>query len=178
MNNVRNLGYSLDNFARITDAHLPKRGDRNDRIEELLSITKEIGALSARASYLAKGCGDQPINSASQVRRFIAARNARARYIEPQLTSDVPWNMLLDLYAAHLEGRAISLTSAYIASNAPNTTALRWVTALENEGLVFRESDGKDKRRVYLRLAPKAVEAIGAYLSHVAAETQLIVRQE
>lgn len=68
------------------------------------------------------------------------------------LFSDPAWDMLLDLFIARLEGRAISVTSACIASCVPTTTALRWISVLEKGGVICRQSDHKDKRRQFLDL--------------------------
>ena len=54
--------------------------------------------------------------------------------------------MLLELFAKAVEGRQVSTTSLCLAAEAPVTTGLRWITMLEEEGLVCRESAITDAR--------------------------------
>jgi len=54
--------------------------------------------------------------------------------------------MLLDLYVAQAEGRAITTSSACIVAAVPQTTGLRWLSKLEDEGLVKRSTSAGDER--------------------------------
>lgn len=106
--------------------------------------------------------------TSTQIRYVLKARAWRSRIIGEDLFADPAWDMLLDLYAAHLDSKTVSVSSACHASNVPYTTALRWVTALHARQLVARESDPEDGRRVYLSLTPKAVSMIETYFSRFA----------
>lgn len=79
---------------------------------------------------------------------------------------DICWNMLLDLYVSEAEGREISVTSACIASMAPQTTALRKITHLEQVGLVERTPDKWDGRRMLMTLSPHGRRVVGDYLEN------------
>jgi DNA-binding MarR family transcriptional regulator len=57
------------------------------------------------------------------------------------------------------------VTSACIGSAVPATTALRWISILERQGLLMREADPGDARRVYVRLSPRGYEAMLEYFS-------------
>lgn len=67
------------------------------------------------------------------------------------------WDIMLDLYQAHLQGKRISVTSACIGGACPPTTGLRWLQALESSNLVAREPDPQDKRRQVVALTDGAV---------------------
>ncbi len=61
--------------------------------------------------------------------RIIRQRQLRARFFDGELFADPAWDMLLDLTAARVEARRVSVTSLCIASGVPPTTALRWIGA-------------------------------------------------
>jgi hypothetical protein len=82
-----------------------------------------------------------------------------------ELFGEPAWDILLDLFIAAKERRRVSVTSACIGSAVPSTTALRWITILERGGLLTREADPGDARRVYVRLSPRGYEAMLEYFS-------------
>ena len=58
--------------------------------------------------------------------------------------SDPVWAMVLELCAARLEGRELSVTSLCLASGLPVTTALRRLDELERDGKITRNPDRTD----------------------------------
>jgi len=89
---------------------------------------------------------------------MIAARRERDGLFAPALFADPAWDLLLDLYAAHLEGRAVSVSSACIAANVPQTIALRWISVLECRGLIERVPGRVNGQRVILVLTDHAAK--------------------
>ncbi|MBS7804679.1 MarR family transcriptional regulator [Rhizobiales bacterium TNE-4] len=65
---------------------------------------------------------------------------------------DPVWAMVLELCAARLEGREVSVTSLCLASGLPVTTALRRLDELEHDGRITRSPDKNDRRRVFVAL--------------------------
>ena len=74
------------------------------------------------------------------------------------LFSDPAWEILLELYAMHLEQQRVSISSVYLASSVPASTALRWIAKLEHDGLVLRTDDPLDARRSWIALTQNGVE--------------------
>lgn len=72
-----------------------------------------------------------------------------------RLFEDPAWNILVDLYVSEARARPVSITSACIAAKVPASTALRWIAALENAGLVQRLDDRADARRRLLTITDK-----------------------
>lgn len=101
-----------------------------------------------------------------KVRQIIRHRHARSRFFDAGLFADPAWDMLLDLTAAHAEKRDVSVTSLCIAANVPATTALRWVKQMVSMELFERISDNHDKRRAFIRLSDKTVEAMARYFAY------------
>lgn len=97
-------------------------------------------------------------------RRVYAMRRKRAAIFgNPDLFGEPAWDILLDLYIAHAEGKQVSVSSACIGSAAPPTTGLRWLGVLADEGLVVREADAGDNRRVLVRLTPAGQAAMDRF---------------
>lgn len=93
------------------------------------------------------------VGRARFVRNHIRQRRQRERHFAADLFADPAWDMMLDLYAAHYEGRAVSVSSLCIAAAVPATTALRWIKTLVDEGLFIRIADPDDGRRIHVHLA-------------------------
>ena len=73
--------------------------------------------------------------------------------------------MLLELYESYLFERMLKVTALCYATGVPQTTVLRHIDELVAMGLVLRQHDRKDKRRVFLSLSPKGIRSIEDYLN-------------
>lgn len=94
-------------------------------------------------------------------RKVYNLRRKRASiFNRSELFGEPAWDILLDLFIAQAEGKAVSVSSACIGSAAPATTGLRWLGILADEGLVVRENDPEDQRRVMVRLTDAGVTAM------------------
>jgi len=111
--------------------------------------------------------GDTVETDAGEIRRVIRARRMRAEFFEGDLFADPAWDMLLDLYAAELEHRQISVSSLCIAAAVPPTTALRWIGTLNEAGLFDRKADPSDRRRAYIALSESARRGMERYVAAV-----------
>jgi winged helix DNA-binding protein len=76
------------------------------------------------------------------------------------LFGDPTWDMLLQLYAAHLDSLRMSITRLTRSTALPATTVLRRLGLLEKGGLVVRAGDPFDARRVFVGLSPSGIEAM------------------
>ncbi|BAV65051.1 winged helix DNA-binding protein [Sphingobium cloacae] len=95
-----------------------------------------------------------------QVRDLLRARRLRDEFLPGDLFADPAWDMLLDLFAARLEQERVSVSSLCIASAVPPTTALRWIRTLTERGLLQRQADPLDGRRIFIALADSAAIAL------------------
>ncbi|WP_414712446.1 winged helix DNA-binding protein [Sphingobium sp.] len=103
---------------------------------------------------------DAPSVSPQQVRDLLRARRIRADFLPGDLFADPAWDMLLDLLAARLEQERVSVSSLCIAAAVPPTTALRWIRTLTEKGLVERQADPHDGRRIFIGLAQETAESL------------------
>jgi len=97
-----------------------------------------------------------------QVNALISARRHRADFFRSDLFADPAWDILLDLTRAKLEGRRVSTSS--VAAAVPQTTALRWIDMLADEGLLEKLRDPIDARRVFVTLTESATASMKEYL--------------
>ena len=131
--------------------------------EPLASAPEIVGD---RRTRYAAGSGDdaEPID-AGIIRAAIRARRLREQFFPARLLEDPGWDMLLDLFAAELEGTQVSVSSLCIASGVAPTTALRWISRMAEAGLMVRMPDAGDKRRAFLALSGVASEGMRGYVT-------------
>lgn len=109
-------------------------------------------------------------NHFTLARKAYALRRKRAAIFgNPELFGEPAWDILLDLFIAHGEGKSVSVSSACIGSAAPATTGLRWLGVLAEEGLIVRENDPQDNRRVLVRLTAEGLAAMDRFFEAVEA---------
>lgn len=136
----------------------------SDPVSIFHPLADELMAIAARLRDAAEGDGDQPAmlraprnahNHLALARKAYSLRRKRqAIFGNPDLFGEPAWDILLDLFIAAGEGKPVSVSSACIGSAAPATTGLRWLGVLADEGLILREADAEDHRRVLVRLTP------------------------
>jgi len=107
--------------------------------------------------------------SVAVARRMIRERLRRQNFFDAGLFADPAWDMMLDLFVAEAEGRETPVMNLCLSSQVPETTTLRWVRTLEQEGVLVRRKDEHDQRRVLVRLSPSAAKSLAAYLDDGAA---------
>lgn len=94
------------------------------------------------------------------VRDYLRARRGRTQLLPAELFAEPAWDILLDLYVSHIEGRCVSVASACDAAAVSPATALRWLDRLVVLGLVQRAGNLDDQRQSFVDLSPTALEAI------------------
>lgn len=140
-------------------------------------LADELMAIAGRLRDVAEGAliepePPRPARSArghlALARKAYALRRKRAAIFgNPDLFGEPAWDILLDLFIAQGEGKPVSVSSACIGSAAPATTGLRWLGVLADEGLVVRENDPEDHRRVLVRLTPAGRAAMERFFEAV-----------
>ncbi|MFV0645043.1 MAG: hypothetical protein ACK5NN_11185 [Sphingomonadaceae bacterium] len=106
-----------------------------------------------------------------ELRREVGARKWRLKDMDQGLFAEPAWDMMLDLAIAHREGRQISVSSLCIASGVPETTALRLIQRMVDQGWFERDRDLVDKRRSYIQLSDQAKVALARYFDKIRSDT-------
>ncbi|WP_141395854.1 hypothetical protein [Sphingomonas spermidinifaciens] len=168
---------TLHDAARDSDQRrLRQLNDEVARIAETLARlartdpgTAMLGSQVADRAppYRAVPDEGEPAIDPADVRAAIRARRMRDQFFEGDLFADPAWDMLLDLYAAHLEHQRVSVSSLCIAAAVPATTALRWITTMREAGLFERHDDPFDRRRAYVGLSETAITGMRRYCAAV-----------
>lgn len=94
------------------------------------------------------------------VRGICELRRKRNEAFPGKLFSDPTWDILLQLYAAHLDSFRISIGRLTRHCGVPATTVLRRLGTLEDRDLVTRTTDAFDARRVYVALSATGAQAM------------------
>ena len=152
------------------------------RARQLAAMADDMFALAAELDVQ----GDyapEALDSRMALLARDAYRNRRLRgqfFDNEALFGEPAWDLLLDLFIAAREGKQVPVTSACIGAAVPTTTALRWLAVLEGRGLIIREADGRDARRIFVRLSPEADQQVAEYFIRITrasrAELQAIHR--
>lgn len=119
---------------------------------------RELGG-HVEAEFLTSGNRLDPAPCLEVAQRLYENRRKRGAIIgKYDLFGEPAWDILLDLYIAYARGLKVSVSSACIGSAVPSTTALRWLGVLQEAGLIVRENDSNDHRRMLVRLSNEAIE--------------------
>lgn len=100
----------------------------------------------------------------SMIDVLLRFQKVRTTLFGSDLMEDPAWTILLDLFSASLADRRISVTSACLASGAPQSTALRYLNEMEELGWIGRCPDPEDGRRTYVMLLPEAERKMREFL--------------
>jgi len=156
---AKQIGQIASRLDALTDE------ERGSTAESLILPIEEA---ARHRTFSATKCSNNArptLPDAKRVRMLIRDRQRRTCYFKSGLFSDPAWDMLLDLTAAEMEQTKVSVTSLCIASGVPDTTALRWINVMIDEGLVKRVDDKTDKRRVFIELTANAKGAVAEYFA-------------
>lgn len=145
----------------------------DDRPEGRKGIDLEgaLHKLSELANHLQREYTGASSKKPNQAKAYLRAkgeykeRRRRTLNFPHEILGEPGWDILLDLYILHHEGKRVSVTSACIGSTAPNSTALRWINLLSEMGFLSRVASSSDKRVCYLRLTPKALIKLERHFS-------------
>jgi DNA-binding MarR family transcriptional regulator len=91
---------------------------------------------------------------------LLDVRDLREQMLGKGLFFDPCWSLLLELYAAYLDSRKVSMSQACSLGGLPATTGFRYVRQLEERILLRRQIDPEDSRRHWLFLTEEGHEKI------------------
>jgi DNA-binding MarR family transcriptional regulator len=127
--------------------------------DRLHAILRQLDRATGEVSTLSEA------PTAKRLAAVLKARRLRAKFFSADLFAEPAWDMLLELYAAELDGIRATIGSLSLGAGVPATTALRWIQVLEEKGLFTRHPDPLDKRRTFVSLTKKGIDAMSAYLA-------------
>lgn len=107
---------------------------------------------------------------ADTARRMVAVRDEMAHYFPKAVFHDEVWDVMLELFIAHCDGRETSVKQAVLSTGLPSTSALRILERLEKAALIDRLPDDLDHRRVNVRLSPRGMQGITLVLAKLSGQ--------
>jgi DNA-binding MarR family transcriptional regulator len=108
-----------------------------------------------------------PERLAALAEKIHGVRSRRAAYLGSEAIAEAAWEMLIALYRADCAFHRLTVTNLCLASEAPSTTALRWIDRLVELNLVYRRNNPLDARVIFVELLPNAKQAIHSYLCDI-----------
>jgi len=151
-----------------------RRNSDARRAHTLGDVARELQRVNRTLRGLthAPGGAATSITGAS-VRAIVAARRLRDTCFDPAV-GDLAWAILLEAFAAHLDGRLSAMTSLGAPAGIARSTAHRWVGWLLERGLLTRHADPGDERVVLIGLSDDAAKRIRNYLKTALAQSPLV----
>ena len=144
-------------LARMADPEL------KDKIQDK-SISYRAAPLGGFQEFPNEKSVTKDVAATLRLREVIKLRRLRDRFFPPDLFADPAWDILLDLKAAAQEGQHVSVSSLCIAAAVPPTTALRWIAAMTESGMLLRRQDPADARRVFIELSAETSAKMDDYI--------------
>ncbi len=109
--------------------------------------------------------GENTLNGlARKARQIYKIRARRAKYFPDTALSEASWDMLLALFADTVEGRPTSTKSIGISGGVPVSSCLAILGRLEEDGLIVRRPDVKDRRVTRVVISPAGLLTMRDYL--------------
>lgn len=102
------------------------------------------------------------------IARVIRLRHEKSKIFDRDLIADPVWDMLLDLMRAELDNQGVPTVNLAIAAAIPISSALRRIAELEQAGMITRQQDQEDRRRVIVNLTAFGREKVDRYLEKLA----------
>lgn len=99
------------------------------------------------------------------VEKVIASRARRVSFLPAELFGEPAWDLMLQLYVAHLSDQLMSAGRLYRCSAVPASTAVRWLKMLLELGLAEKTEDKPDHRWELVKLTPSGLRAMDSYFS-------------
>ena len=140
--------------------------------KELRDLVTQLAARVAELEDTWRATGNRSLSLAfsdeklAQIATWLySERIYRAGQFNPALFGEPAWDMLLDLFIQKANGRRVGTTSLCLGANVPQTTGLRYIDLLEEEGLVYRYTPPDDKRLSLVDYTPEGYKRMRQYLS-------------
>jgi DNA-binding MarR family transcriptional regulator len=137
----------------------PVRGAMPHRLQELanelLDIAQEGTSSRAKLGVILPFGHPERAHFIEAARETQRQRRLRYRFIRKDYFGEAAWEILLYLYVEE-DVRRVSVTTVAAETEIALTTALRWISQLEQSGRVFCSADPVDGRVRQLRLTDKA----------------------
>ena len=146
----------------------------NEGLQRIGSFLRAVDAVEPASFPSSFASTKGRIPTEQDVGELLKLRRNRDRFFPAEIFADPAWDILLELYAAELGQRRMTVSCVCTAACVPATTALRWINTLEENQLVQRRDDRFDGRRVFLSLTDDGLAAMNDYFDTVPAGSMMV----
>ncbi len=135
----------------------------------LRGLAREVRALrdaldAKSAATLPEADPGRGVSNLGMAEGILASRRLRDDLFGAEMFADPAWDMLLHLFVSGEQGNLVPVSSLCAASAVPQSTALRWIDTLANAGLLDRQLDSKDGRRILVGLTTEAANLMRLHM--------------
>lgn len=140
--------------------------DASRQGDELIDVVVRLPRKALEDSLLAgPALAEEPgQRRLGAAKALLAGRRRRSTCFGSVRFYDPAWDMILELFVATGERRALSVSQLCGLSGGSMTTALRHIEHLEALGFIGRAADPDDKRRILVTMLTPLVEACERWL--------------
>lgn len=153
-------------FSKNRQTPLYLSEDEIAAVNRLASMVEDRAVERAGASAMPTQV-HAPTQLTLLARRLKGMRNRRHRLFDASLFAEPAWDMLLALYVSDGEGYRMSVGELCEQSVVPNTTALRWISILEQQGLIERQPHRLDRRIFHISLTVEGRSLMREFLTDI-----------
>ncbi|WP_188065338.1 ArsR family transcriptional regulator [Sphingobium sp. KCTC 72723] len=148
-------------------AHIPpdRAVPSQEAIDLVVALQRCLTNVHARADDAAVLNGEGGCQLATLV-RYIESRRVRSVLLGQNLFADPAWDILLMLYQADLEERALTLEQLSETLRLSMSVTVGQIGVMERRGLVEEhQTSPNSRRRRAIRLSPLAVDSMSSWFS-------------
>jgi DNA-binding MarR family transcriptional regulator len=102
------------------------------------------------------------------VRRARRLRDLRRKMLGPENFSGPAWDILLHLFESYVLQRRDTVGNVCDGTEVPPTTVIRWISRLEQCGMLIVRDDHLDNRRRFVELTHHGSDTMARYFSGIA----------
>lgn len=153
---------------RIVGCTLPDKDDEGggSRKRGQASGMQKNPLAQLKALLFNKKLRRPPRLTEDHIRSVLLVRRARGPVLGENLFSEPAWDALLELYAAELGGRSMTLSDLARATDTPVSVMARWQAALENHRLTRSTVSPEDPSRVTISLTAEGSSKMEHLANH------------
>ena len=124
---------------------------REELLEEISRLERSLeeARLALQPDAAAQARSGAFLVDEDKIRRVLAARRIRERQLGQDLFADPAWDLLLEAFAAELGQEHTSVSQLCLATNVPQSVAIRWIDKLAQDGW-FNRPQPSDEQQIEL----------------------------
>jgi len=150
-------------------------------VNNLSALAVQAALLAERLAVLATdqlsdvdpvGLPSTDAKRAGAVRRYVRGCKTPIGPLPDELFANPSWNILLELFAARVEGHPVSVSAACAAAGGAPTTAARWVNCLVELECIERMPDPANRGEHLLSISQTVFDDIANWVDRALLRSQ------